>query len=274
MKAKNIITKALLLGFVTSITKWLLTAISMFEISEVIYRCLLTLDLLCALGFGALLLVFVRNVENNKQMWTLVAVHAMGLVIGELLARLMFPLLQYIPLKNGYDQLLTSLRMFALPALYLLMVVIGLTCYTVVNRKKRKAKAMEDIGEHSLLKEAVGQNYLSNRGIGVLLSLLVIISAICCCFNPFDGFIDKHSTFLARSESPDGTYVLEAYRLEGGATVDYSIKVYLTRGKMKKLIYNEYHGYDAEIEWLSDSEAMINKKVLNIKEGEKYDWRN
>ena len=79
---------------------------------------------------------------------------------------------------------------------------------------------------------------------------------------------------MARSESPDGTYVLEAYRLEGGATVDYSIKVYLTRGKMKKLIYNEYHGYDAEIEWLSDSEAMINKKVLNIKEGEKYDWRN
>ena len=141
MKAKNIITKALLLGFVTSITKRLLTAISMFEISEVIYRCLLTLDLLCALGFGALLLVFVRNVENNKQMWTLVAVHAMGLVIGELLARLMFPLLQYIPLKNGYDQLLTSLRMFALPALYLLMVVIGLTCYTVVNRKKRKAES-------------------------------------------------------------------------------------------------------------------------------------
>lgn len=248
-------------------------AISMFETPEVMCGLLVVFNLLFGIGFSVILLVFIRNVVNNKQLWTLVSVHAMGLAIGEFLTRLMFPLLQYIPLKNGYIQLSTSLRMSAFLVLYLLTTAIGLICYTVINCKRRKAEANVNPGQHSFSKNAIRQDYISNRGVCVLLSLLVLISAMCCCLKPFDGFIEKNSTFLVRSESPDGSYVLEGYRISGGATVDYSIKVYLIQGEMKKLIYNEYHGYDVEIEWLSNSETMINKKVLNIKEGEKYDWR-
>lgn len=80
-------------------------------------------------------------------------------------------------------------------------------------------------------------------------------------------------TFITSSESPDGKYILEAYRTEPGATVDFSIKVYMINDNKKLLIYNAYHEYDAKIIWVNDSVVLINDKKLDLSLEEKYDWQ-
>lgn len=85
---------------------------------------------------------------------------------------------------------------------------------------------------------------------------------------------EKGETLLQTSVSPNGTYTIEAYRTEPGATVDYSIKVYLIGEDKKMLIYNAYHEFTVTIEWVSDEAVIINDRKLNIANGEKYDWQN
>lgn len=41
----------------------------------------------------------------------------------------------------------------------------------------------------------------------------------------------------------------------------------------KKLIYNAYHEYEADIEWISNSQVSINEKELDLSKNETYDWR-
>ena len=80
-------------------------------------------------------------------------------------------------------------------------------------------------------------------------------------------------TLLMVSQSPDGKYSLEAYRTEPGATVDFSIRVYVANNNKKKIIYDAYHEYEAEIVWLDNTTVSINGKLLDISQGERYDWR-
>ena len=79
-------------------------------------------------------------------------------------------------------------------------------------------------------------------------------------------------TLLMVSQSPDDKYSLEAYRTEPGATVDFSIKVYVVNNN-KSIIYDAYHEYEAEIVWLDNTTVSINGKSLDISQGERYDWR-
>ncbi len=81
-------------------------------------------------------------------------------------------------------------------------------------------------------------------------------------------------TLLFCSSSPNGKITLEVYRVEAGATVDFSIKVYRIQGTQKVLIYNAYHEYEATIQWVNDNIVRINGRELNLSQGETYDWRN
>lgn len=80
-------------------------------------------------------------------------------------------------------------------------------------------------------------------------------------------------TFLCSSESPDGKFNLEAYRTEPGATVDYSVRVYMINGNQKEIIYNAYHESEAKIDWVDNTTVSINGKTLDMSSGETYDWR-
>ena len=84
---------------------------------------------------------------------------------------------------------------------------------------------------------------------------------------------NNQETFLVSSQSRDGKYKLEAYKTEPGATVDFSIKVYMVEGSQKELIYDAYHEYEVQIAWVNNSTVSINGKILNLSLGEKYDWR-
>lgn len=106
----------------------------------------------------------------------------------------------------------------------------------------------------------------------VLLALFIRIYII-PALNIGNSQTNNPETFLIASQSPDGKYNLEAYRTEPGATVDFSIRVYLTTNDKKSLIYDAYHEYEAKIIWIDNTTVSINGKTLDILQGEKYNWR-
>lgn len=106
----------------------------------------------------------------------------------------------------------------------------------------------------------------------VLLAMLIRIYII-PILNIGKSQTSSQETFLMTSQSPDGKYNLEAYRTEPGATVDFSIRVYMVNDNQKNIIYDAYHEYDAKIVWIDNSKVSINGKTLDISRGEKYDWR-
>lgn len=81
-------------------------------------------------------------------------------------------------------------------------------------------------------------------------------------------------TLIKSSVSPNGTYVVNAYLCDGGATVDQAIRaeaVHVETGKSRN-IYWQYHAYDAQIEWLDDNVVTVNGITLNVMH-DMYDYR-
>ena len=111
----------------------------------------------------------------------------------------------------------------------------------------------------------------------ILVSLLMFLLILVLWFKPILelGISQNNNaeTFLLSSLSPDGEYKLDVYKTEPGATVDFSIKVYIVNESDKDLIYNAYHEYQAEIVWINKNKVSINGKTLDLSKGETYDWR-
>lgn len=104
--------------------------------------------------------------------------------------------------------------------------------------------------------------------IGLILISTVFLLSACSYFSS--------EKYIETSTSPDRTYTLEAYIVNGGATTDYSIKVYRLNDNImsnKTLIYNKYHDYDAEINWINNDIVSINGVILDLSKNEIYDWR-
>lgn len=111
-------------------------------------------------------------------------------------------------------------------------------------------------------------------GIALVFSLAMLIrNYIVPVLTIANSQKNVQETFLYSSESPDGKYNLEAYRTEPGATVDYSVRVYMINGNQKEIIYNAYHESEAKIDWVDNTTVSINGKTLDMSSGETYDWR-
>jgi hypothetical protein len=106
-------------------------------------------------------------------------------------------------------------------------------------------------------------------GISLLGILLWMIPAIKLGLSS----VPEDEKLLATSVSPNNAYKLQAYRTEPGATVDFSVKVYIVTKKEKILIYNAYHETDVHMEWINNSEVSINGRTLDLSKGDTYDWR-
>ena len=79
---------------------------------------------------------------------------------------------------------------------------------------------------------------------------------------------------ITSSVSPNGTYKVNAYRWDGGATTDTAIRgeVGSLETGQKRNIYWQYHEYSAEIKWVSDEIVVFNGVTLNVK-NDMYDYR-
>jgi len=112
------------------------------------------------------------------------------------------------------------------------------------------------------------------KAVIIVGSLVLVGLAVFAIFYFTNNFSENTSryTLLTTSVSPDGTYTLNAYRTEPGATTDFSIKVFLS-GKKNKRIYDAYHEETVDIKWLDNKRVCINGKTLDLSEKETYDWR-
>lgn len=98
--------------------------------------------------------------------------------------------------------------------------------------------------------------------------VLLIITLILTACSPVSS-----EELIAVSTSPSGTYTVEAYLVNGGATVDWAVKAYLINDPDMKIIFNQYHQSKAEINWINDDIISINGISLDLSKGETYDWR-
>ena len=74
--------------------------------------------------------------------------------------------------------------------------------------------------------------------------------------------------------SPNKKYKIVTYKVNCGATVDFSIIGELcTKDNNCKEIYNCYHEQDSYVYWINDKTVSINNKILNIHK-DKYNWKN
>ncbi|MBI6038525.1 DUF5412 family protein [Clostridium perfringens] len=78
---------------------------------------------------------------------------------------------------------------------------------------------------------------------------------------------------LGETVSSDGKYKVEAYLINGGATVDWAVKCYLREGDIKKEIYRDYHINEANMVWIDNDTISINNHNIDLTKG-KYDFRD
>ena len=78
---------------------------------------------------------------------------------------------------------------------------------------------------------------------------------------------------LGETVSSDGKYKVEAYLINGGATVDWAVKCYLREGDIKKEIYRDYHINEANMIWIDNDTISINNHNIDLPNG-KYDFRD
>ncbi|MGJ0701573.1 DUF5412 family protein [Clostridium perfringens] len=78
---------------------------------------------------------------------------------------------------------------------------------------------------------------------------------------------------LGETVSSDGKYKIEAYLINGGATVDWSVICYLKEGQNKKEIYRDYHINEANMSWIDNDTISINNHNIDLPNG-KYDFRD
>ena len=109
--------------------------------------------------------------------------------------------------------------------------------------------------------------------ITILIFLGVATFKISSSIREFNERFKVSEEFLGETVSSDGKYKIEAYLINGGATVDWSVKCYLREGESKKEIYRDYHINEANMIWIDNDTISINNHNIDLPNG-KYDFRD
>lgn len=124
--------------------------------------------------------------------------------------------------------------------------------------------------------------YLKNKNFNFRLGVYIIVTLIFLGVATFKitssirAFNDRFKVseeLLGETVSSDGKYKVEAYLINGGATVDWSVKCYLREGDIKKEIYRDYHINEANMIWIDNDTISINNHNIDLPNG-KYDFRD
>lgn len=109
--------------------------------------------------------------------------------------------------------------------------------------------------------------------ITILIFLGVATFKISSSIREFNERFKVSEELLGETVSSDGKYKIEAYLINGGATVDWSVKCYLREGEIKKEIYRDYHINEANMIWIDNNTISINNHNIDLPNG-KYDFRD
>ncbi|ELC8384997.1 hypothetical protein QYB57_000485 [Clostridium perfringens] len=109
--------------------------------------------------------------------------------------------------------------------------------------------------------------------ITILIFLGVATFKISSSIREFNDRFKVSEELLGETVSSDGKYKVEAYLINGDATVDWSVKCYLREGESKKEIYRDYHINEANMIWIDNDTISINNHNIDLPNG-KYDFRD
>lgn len=124
--------------------------------------------------------------------------------------------------------------------------------------------------------------YLKNKNFNFRLGVYIIVTLIflgvatfkiTSSIREFNDRFKVSEELLGETVSSDGKYKVEAYLINGGATVDWSVKCYLREGDIKKEIYRDYHINEANMIWIDNNTISINNHNIDLPNG-KYDFRD
>lgn len=124
--------------------------------------------------------------------------------------------------------------------------------------------------------------YLKNKNFNFRLGVYIIVTLIflgvatfkiSSSIREFNDRFKVSEELLGETVSSDGKYKIEAYLINGGATVDWSVKCYLREGDIKKEIYIDYHINEANMIWIDNDTISINNHNIDLPNG-KYDFRD
>ena len=106
----------------------------------------------------------------------------------------------------------------------------------------------------------------------ITITVITLFITSACSMNSMDNL--PKGELIETVYSPDQTYKINAFLVNGGATVDFSVRceVIQVPTREKRNIYWNYHCQEANIEWLDDTTVSINGKQLNVIT-DSYDWR-
>lgn len=106
--------------------------------------------------------------------------------------------------------------------------------------------------------------------IFIALILILLIGSIIFLKSIFS----QNEELITKTVSNDGKYIVEAYLINGGATVDWAVRCYLKINNRlgKKTIYNDYHIDKATMSWEDDDTININGHTIDLPDG-KFDYR-
>lgn len=122
--------------------------------------------------------------------------------------------------------------------------------------------------------------YLNNKNFNFRLGVYIIVTLIflgvatfkiSSSIREFNDRFKVSEELLGETVSSDGKYKVEAYLINGGATVDWSVKCYLREGDIKKEIYRDYHINEANMIWIDNDTISINNHNIDLPNG-KYDF--
>jgi hypothetical protein len=116
------------------------------------------------------------------------------------------------------------------------------------------------------------KKFLSGCAIFLILVVGVIVYLVYTFFYSL-GHLPE-GEFLDQISSPNQTYTINFYRVNGGATVAYSIRGELVHNKTKKKenIYWEYRSDQVKASWVDEHTVVINGHTLDVRK-DTYDWR-
>lgn len=108
--------------------------------------------------------------------------------------------------------------------------------------------------------------------------IIIVIIFLLLIYGFYWAFFDIQridgQEFIKKVSSVNGTYTIEAYLNNGGATTDYAVLCCVVNndtGKSRN-IYWQYHCSDAEIQWKDSTTVVINGIELDV-EKDVYDYR-
>lgn len=120
------------------------------------------------------------------------------------------------------------------------------------------------------------KNFNFRLGVYIIVTLIflgVVTFKISSSIREFNDRFKVSEELLGETVSSDGKYKVEAYLINGGATVDWSVKCYLREGESKKEIYRDYHINEANMIWIDNDTISINNHNIDLPNG-KYDFRD